>query len=471
MKNFFKVLLFIMLLCLCFTAFYETFRRKIDEGDTWKIFYEQEEDSIDVLAIGSSHVFGSVNPAVLYNDYGIACFDLCGAGLTLQGEYYYLKEAFKTQSPQIIIIGIEPIFPPGVEAAFMWSSGMKLSRNKYSFVSEVCSEQHIPILLEYPLIHTRYDGDLEERDFLPYRGDNYHKYYKGNRVFWGVSSEEPHPYTSESTECTEEVKKYLNRIIELANNHSAEVIFYSPPNLTDENNQKFINGVGEYVKKQGICYLNLNDYRSEIGINMETDMNDVNHVNYLGQQKTSEYIGDFLVNNYDIADRRDDERYESWRLWAEDYYNSYDAFLLAESNEGIMQYVDRLIDKDYMILINARGDNTHVGLQKNNVLDRIGVDSSNGDNVILIKDEDKFFSNLELNKDYDYGKHVISISEYGLMYDMTGIGFAEDSISFAVFDNKNKAIIEYRSYCYDSIEDSWEIDRKESWMQGVWNKR
>ena len=120
-------------------------------------------------------MFGSINPSILYEDYGIACYDLCGAGLSTRGAYYYLLEAQKTQSPKVIILGIDNtqnniVDNVNTEIVHMWVGNMKFSINKINAVNDLASENQMALILGYPITHSRYDGDLERRDYLPYRG-------------------------------------------------------------------------------------------------------------------------------------------------------------------------------------------------------------------------------------------------------------------------------------------------------------
>ena len=42
------------------------------------------------------------------------------------------------------------------------------------------------------------------------------------------------------------------------------------------------------------------------------DMGDDQHMNTLGSTKYSAYIAGYLMDNYDLADRRGDDYYSSW---------------------------------------------------------------------------------------------------------------------------------------------------------------
>ena len=49
-----------------------------------------------------------------------------------------------------------------------------------------------------------------------------------------------------------------------------------------------------------------------MGINFDEDFNDESHLNYYGSCKFTKYIADSIKANYDIPDRRGDDRWESW---------------------------------------------------------------------------------------------------------------------------------------------------------------
>ena len=69
-----------------------------------KKLYEFDDDSIDVLALGSSHAFEDINTGVLFRSYGIAAYILAGSVQPYWNTYYYLAEALKTQTPRLVIL-------------------------------------------------------------------------------------------------------------------------------------------------------------------------------------------------------------------------------------------------------------------------------------------------------------------------------------------------------------------------------
>ena len=67
-------------------------------GDSTTIvngFYAEKKNDIDVIVIGSSNSFCTVNPIVLYDQYGIAAYDFGSSSQPMNISALYLKEALK----------------------------------------------------------------------------------------------------------------------------------------------------------------------------------------------------------------------------------------------------------------------------------------------------------------------------------------------------------------------------------------
>lgn len=474
-----KIILFVVCLFLGISCYHYIFRLKLDEADTMKIFYEQKKNSIDVLCLGSSQVFGSINPAILYQNYGIASFDLCAAGLSTEGVYFYLQEALKTQTPKVIVVGCDYAYDlaedVGTEIAYQWSGGMKTSTNRIEFIKNIVkSENFLDVFLRYPINHVRYN-DLQERDFLPYRGDAYHRYYKGNRVFYSkypIEEYEVYPYVKEVGEIPKETRFYFEKINELANEVGAKLIIYSPPVCRTSEDQMTINAIGAWAKNKKITFLDLNSCREELGIDMKKEMNDHVHVNYLGQVKTSNYVAKFLSDNYDLPDRRGENGYESWEMCVEDYNTVFRDLNLTLYDGNLAGYIELLEQDDYSLLISARGD-TILGYLQNSIEipGWIGKYQQElvSDELIMLKSG--AIQKIVSGKYYDYGGHDISISETGLVYDSAIINFDKEILFIAVFDDTQKSIIEYRTFYYDENLKDWVMQFQNESLALIWYKR
>lgn len=62
-------------------------------------FRDEPKNSIDVILLGSSHMYRTIQPMELWNDYGIASYNLGSSEQSLPLSYYLLKEAIRKQKP------------------------------------------------------------------------------------------------------------------------------------------------------------------------------------------------------------------------------------------------------------------------------------------------------------------------------------------------------------------------------------
>ncbi|MBO4637891.1 MAG: hypothetical protein J5685_12205, partial [Clostridiales bacterium] len=109
---------------------------KSEDGiNQFQAFYKQPENSIDVIFSGSSKVYCDIATGVLWENHGIAAFDLGGAEAPSWVSYYQIKEALKTQKPKVICyeVSVAAMYDMLTQAN-NWSTdnsyGMKWNRNR-----------------------------------------------------------------------------------------------------------------------------------------------------------------------------------------------------------------------------------------------------------------------------------------------------------------------------------------------------
>lgn len=71
----------------------------IDKG-----FNQLEKDSVDVLFMGASQMFSSIDAKRLTEEYGISSYDYGASRQMISTTEYYLDEALKTQHPKLVMI-------------------------------------------------------------------------------------------------------------------------------------------------------------------------------------------------------------------------------------------------------------------------------------------------------------------------------------------------------------------------------
>ena len=60
----------------------------------------------------------------------------------------------------------------------------------------------------------------------------------------------------------------------------------------------------EYAEVNGCAFIDLCKNYKEVGLDGKTDFSDTGHLNSSGAKKVSDYIGEYLSENYDLTDFR-----------------------------------------------------------------------------------------------------------------------------------------------------------------------
>lgn len=129
-----------------------------------KNMYALEANSADVMFFGSSNVYSNINPAILYEKHGVTSYIMAGSGQPIWNSYYYLKEAYKTQQPKLVVIDMKSLIYDvdytNLSEAYTQIQGLKLSRNKLEAIDSSTDSDKLSLLFGWPIYHTRWrDGE------------------------------------------------------------------------------------------------------------------------------------------------------------------------------------------------------------------------------------------------------------------------------------------------------------------------
>lgn len=290
-----------------------------------RAFYCQPKNTIDVLAMGSSHVHCGINTATLWNDYKIAAYDLSAAEQPLWITYYYLKEAYKYQKPKVVIIDVFSAARFKEDYHYKWMEesfyGMRFGREKIEMLKVAVEKdryrEYFPSFFSY---HNRYI-DLNKEDILNIFGNRKEKeIFKGyTPSFNRIDQSEPFSGWDELEDysLTEKSEEYLKKIIDLTNENGSKLMIIVVPYNLDERDKETYKQIEEIADSCNFSFKDYNNHLSEIGIDKETDFNDHTHLNYWGSVKFTEYLGQDICNEAGDMDKQSVDRYESWNENAE----------------------------------------------------------------------------------------------------------------------------------------------------------
>lgn len=280
--------------------------------------YEERRNSLDVIFMGSSHMLNAVSPVQLWEEHGIASNNLGQNGQVLPVSYYALQEALRWQKPKLIVLDVykvvqDTLIDTKANLHFTLDNmrfGLPKLRAAFDLLPE---EDRVEFLLDINLYHTRWK-DLTEEDFqrtdTTERGAqalfNTFRPYEG----WDVAPE------SETAVPVEVQLEYLERIVGLCRRENVELLLVAVPFTTPEddefNRQAVVNAMAGYAGDWGVPFVNLMHRADEMGFDFSTDMADVYHVNWMGMEKVTAWLGNYLEREYELPDHRGEAGYRGW---------------------------------------------------------------------------------------------------------------------------------------------------------------
>ena len=295
-------------------------------------FYEMEENSIDVLLLGSSHTMSAFSPQELYDQYGIRSYNLGGQEQSPFLSYYWLKEALRFQKPRVVVLDTylcydfssEPLNSSEVTVRRALDY-MKWSAVKREAVADICARDESQSASSYyfPNIryHNRWLNDLKEVDFLlPEWGDLYQmKGYALVTHYPDSTAYEPFEAgsTNRRTWMLPLMREYLERIVSLCREENIQLLLVKTP--TTAGTEEKYNAMRDFAEEFGLEYLDFNekDLYEELEYDFAADNREWSHVNHWGAVKLCRKLGAVLRREYGVPQVRDSQWEES-RAFYED---------------------------------------------------------------------------------------------------------------------------------------------------------
>ena len=330
-------------------------------------FYAEENDTIDVVYLGTSATNRYFIGPLAYEETGLAEFDLAAMGMPLIFVQNLMKEVEKTQDPELYIIelrgvlkGREDITDAHIRRI---TDSMHISSNKYDTIklaleyaggSDVDSsdtesdtsggagnagdesgqtmflsggsvddgplDYYVPILKYHNRITA---GNLTPKDIFLWRSKNKVKgYVIGPKTLTSKAQKKP-VYSDERAALEPETEQTLNELLDYCDSlgDDKQVIFVLSPYSVKSGEAEKFNTAADIVQSRGYDILNCNqpEIAKEIGLDWKKDFYNSKHVNYMGAEKYTKYLTEYLSEHYDLPDRRGDEKYESWSKAYEHY--------------------------------------------------------------------------------------------------------------------------------------------------------
>ena len=256
-------------------------------------------DRIDVVAIGNSNIYSGFSPMELWGKYGYASYVSGEPRQQMASAVTLLQKYFETQDPKVVVLETDELYT---------------GNNHLSSVALSKLEDSVPVIKYHNNWKTLRMSTLLRRPqhsyLSPMMGQSVStavRGYDGGNYMRPCGKTEAIPTAA---------RIYLDKFRTLCAQHNVPLVLVSVPCAKSWSSARH-NAVAQYAEQYGLPYLDLNTMGSAMNFDWKKDTGDGGtHLNASGARKVTLYLGAYLKEHYQLADRRGEN---DWSLWQENY--------------------------------------------------------------------------------------------------------------------------------------------------------
>ena len=335
-KQWIRTILFLLLVGVLLYYMCDLFETKNTHmSGRMVLYHEQEENVVDAVIIGSSGVDRFWNAAQAFEDYGMTVLPLSTDGVSSWIMLNLTKEAFRNQSPKLVIVDgrgfVRDVYEPSTNIdvvsrrvidilPFFSANRMDAIQRTVKTMRKVDPDS-VPLLdVSYFFSFIRFHDMWESEEFSfdnigtdpsAYLGMYMNKgAVISNEIHFSEGTDEREPLDDISEACLHELIDYLK-------GKDCEILFLITPH--EAARPAFLrkyNTIQDIVEAEGIpcMFYTSKELMAEYGdiFDQKEDFYNAGHTNYHGAQKFTALFAAYLDENYDLPDHREDPRCKSW---------------------------------------------------------------------------------------------------------------------------------------------------------------
>lgn len=282
-----------------------------------KEFGKNTGKNYDVIFLGPSTMKNDIYPLELYTDYGIVAYNLACGSQSIVESYYLAKSAIEKYRPSLIVLDVFMIPYEGAyltEGQLHFVTDAMSGADKWEIIKElVPKESREQYLFELSIYHERWK-ELSAEDFMGPEDIAY-----GAKLNTTSKPIKEYTVTTEKKEIPECNNEYLAKIVTLCKQEQVELLLVNLPIDFEARHgvlgdmkkvQMLYNSLEDFAEENQIAYWNYMTCPESIELDLEKDYDGGFHLNIFGAEKLTKYMGKYILDNYDVPDRRMDKNYD-----------------------------------------------------------------------------------------------------------------------------------------------------------------
>ncbi|MGN0701580.1 MAG: hypothetical protein ACI4KL_00140 [Lentihominibacter sp.] len=283
-------------------------------------FYQEKENSLDGVVVGSSAAYRYWCPPEAFNRHGMAVYCYGVRSMPIFATKYYIDSILKTQDPEFIAIEMRSTtksidvyqtghvrtavnrMPNSIERTRVLAAFMKFDIQHGTRISKLPSRYGFP----------EDNGRAEHSEKIIAQAGK----YKGWIPYGETEPADLRP--PEDVKGVEKIDSYYEEdlidLLEYCDGLECEVVFFATPYNGSEQRMKQLNYAVNIVEEHGYDVINMNNEEAirDIGLDYSEDFYNSTHTNESGAIKVTDYLSDIFDEMYNLPSHRGDKNYESW---------------------------------------------------------------------------------------------------------------------------------------------------------------
>ena len=313
---------------------------------------KSEPDNVDMVYIGGSVAFGYWQPLKAFKDCGFTSYNLATETISVESILPFIKYTEKYKDPELYVIDARP---------FQYHKKMPLEaglRNasdsldvtflpRYEMINDYFMNRNVDesddisaYYFDIAKYHTNYAnlGSEDAWKLMNNTCESSRNFFKGYVFFepWCYLKHPEDFKTDERKELLYSAEKDLEEILDYCKKKGLKVLLtVCPYSVTREEYSQY-NTIEDIAGKYGAGFINTNDYYEEMGLDFSKDFSDFYHVNVFGAEKYTQFLENYIMENYSLALPDPDSLDASWTQAQESF---------AQYGDTVKENIEKLIEE------------------------------------------------------------------------------------------------------------------------------
>ncbi|MCR5311133.1 MAG: hypothetical protein K6E32_06960 [Lachnospiraceae bacterium] len=276
-------------------------------------FYDIEDDTVDVVFVGSSNAYCAFSPIRLYEKTGLSAQVFGSSNQSCAADYLWAKEAYEAQKYRVLVVEVGSFMNPygepkrNIEAL----NSMKKGKNYFELL-RIHGVRGVHVIFPVFYFHDLW-RNINNASFAKQPNgelDTFRGYYPIGSHY----KEEKIRIIDSEYELNNQLNlEYIDKLLDFCEEKDILPIFVKTTTATDDAWPKWWHdAVASFAETRGVTYIDFNtqenlDAAGILPIDLATDGV---HLNISGAHKTTDYIGQYLIGHmersFTLYDSEDD---------------------------------------------------------------------------------------------------------------------------------------------------------------------